>query len=39
MQSGKPGYAIVTDYSYCFRNCTGLTDYNSIPSSWGGGGA
>ena len=33
---GKPGYAIVTDYSDCFYNCTGLTDYSSIPSSWGG---
>ena len=31
---GKEGYAIVTDYSYCFYNCTGLTDYNSIPSDW-----
>ena len=36
---GKEGYAIVIDYSYCFAGCTGLTDYSSIPSSWGGGGA
>ena len=31
---GKEGYAIVTRGISCFRNCTGLTDYNSIPSSW-----
>ena len=23
--------------SYCFQNCTGLTDYNEIPATWGGG--
>ena len=31
---GKDGYAVVTDYTDCFRDCTGLTDYSSIPSSW-----
>ena len=31
---GKDGYAIVTYYTDCFRNCTGLTDYSSIPSRW-----
>ena len=31
---GKEGYAIVTGYTYCFGNCTGLTDYSSIPSGW-----
>ena len=31
---GKSGYAIVTSYTNCFRNCSGLTDYVSIPSSW-----
>ena len=32
--SGKKGYAIVKNYADCFYNCTGLTDYNSIPSGW-----
>ena len=36
---GKEGYAIVIDYRYCFQSCRGLTDYASIPSGWGGGGA
>ena len=36
---GKEGYAVVTSYTDCFYNCRGLTDYSSIPSSWGGGGA
>ena len=36
---GKEGYAIVTDSGWCFNNCRGLTDYSSIPRSWGGGGA
>ena len=36
---GKEGYAVVTNYTDCFKSCTGLTDYSSIPSSWGGGGA
>ena len=31
---GKEGYAIVTSYVNCFGNCTGLTDYSSIPSGW-----
>ena len=31
---GKDGYAVVTDYTDCFYNCTGLTDYNSIPENW-----
>ena len=31
---GKEGYAVVTQYSACFRGCTGLTDYSSIPSGW-----
>ena len=31
---GKDGYAIVTYYTDCFRNCTGLTDYSSIPLGW-----
>ncbi len=25
--------------NYAFLNCTGLTNYNEIPASWGGGGA
>ena len=37
--NGKEGYAIVDYYRYCFDGCSGLTDYNSIPSAWGGGGA
>lgn len=37
--SGKEGYAVVTDFSGCFQGCTGMSDYNSIPSSWGGGKA
>ena len=32
--NGKEGYAIVDFYRDCFYNCTGLTDYNSIPSDW-----
>ena len=32
--SGKKGYAIVKNYADCFYNCTGLTDYSSIPSGW-----
>ena len=31
---GKDGYAVVTNYVNCFGNCTGLTDYSSIPSGW-----
>ena len=31
---GKDGYAVVTNYTDCFANCTGLTDYNSIPEDW-----
>ena len=31
---GKEGYSIVRSYDTCFYNCTGLTDYDSIPSSW-----
>ena len=31
---GKSGYAIVTSNYGCFQDCTGLTDYSSIPSSW-----
>lgn len=31
---GKEGCAIVTSYNYCFENCTGLSDYSSIPSGW-----
>ena len=31
---GKEGYSVVTDYENCFTNCTGLTDYDSIPSRW-----
>ena len=27
-------FTIPTDYQWCFYNCTGLTDYSSIPSSW-----
>ena len=37
--NGKEGYAIVTNYGGCFNSCSGLSDYSSIPSSWGGGGA
>ena len=25
---------VPTSYSSCYRNCTGLTDFSSIPSSW-----
>jgi hypothetical protein len=28
-----------TNTQSCFLNCTGLTNYNEIPASWGGGGA
>jgi hypothetical protein len=28
-----------SDTGYAFYNCTGLTNYNEIPASWGGGGA
>ena len=31
---GKEGYAVVTQHEGCFYNCTGLTDYDSIPSIW-----
>ena len=31
---GKEGYAVVTNYTGCFYNCTGLTDYSSIPTDW-----
>ncbi|MCD8206539.1 MAG: BspA family leucine-rich repeat surface protein [Bacteroidales bacterium] len=31
-------YVTPTSTNGCFNNCTGLTDYYSIPSSWGGGG-
>ena len=31
---GKEGYAIVTSHANCFQDCTGLTDYDSIPSNW-----
>ena len=31
---GKEGYAVVPAYGGCFFNCTGLTDYSSIPSVW-----
>ena len=34
---GKEGYEVVTSYGNCFLNCTGLTDYYSIPRTWGGG--
>lgn len=29
----------VTTHTDCFRNCLSLSDYNSIPANWGGGGA
>jgi hypothetical protein len=28
-----------SDTTDCFAGCTGLTNYNEIPASWGGGGA
>ena len=28
-----------TNTTNAFRNCTGLSNYNEIPASWGGGGA
>lgn len=31
---GKDGYAIVRSCADCFRDCSGLTGYNSIPSGW-----
>ena len=31
---GKEGYSVVTQSSYCFRNCTLMSDYSSIPSDW-----
>ncbi len=31
-------YATPTEYSGCFHGRYGLSDYNDIPSSWGGGG-
>ncbi len=30
-------YTAPTSYGSCFWNCTGLSDYNVIPSGWGGG--
>ena len=34
-RSNYPEYFTTpTSYSECFYNCTGLTDYGSIPSSW-----
>ncbi len=30
-------FAEPTKYGSCFTGCTGLTDYSSIPSAWGGG--
>ena len=31
---GKDGYVVVTQHESCFANCTGLTDYSSIPEDW-----
>lgn len=28
----------ITSYDKCFLNCINLSNYNQIPSSWGGGG-
>lgn len=30
----KEGYSIVTIYNLCFRSCTLMSDYSSIPSDW-----
>ena len=30
-------FAKPTTFSYCFGGCTGLSDYNDIPTTWGGG--
>lgn len=32
--AGTPGFPNTIDGSGCFRGCTGLTDYNDIPSTW-----
>lgn len=32
--SGKSGYTIVTSHTRCFRNCTKIADFASIPSGW-----
>ena len=31
---GKDGYAIVSSYKSCFRKCTNMADYDSIPTDW-----
>ena len=32
--SGKEGYSIVTSPQGCFKGCTLMSDYDSIPSNW-----
>lgn len=32
--NGKPGYTVLTDNTACFKNCTNMQDYSSIPSTW-----
>ena len=27
-------HPLITDYGQCYRNCTSLTDYETIPSTW-----
>ena len=31
---GKEGYSVVDSHSRCFRGCTLMSDYSSIPSDW-----
>ena len=31
---GKEGYSVVNYHQYCFRKCTLMPDYSSIPSDW-----
>ena len=33
-REGNSGYPNSIDGSFCFRNCTGLSNYNLIPSEW-----
>ena len=33
-RQGKEGYPSSIDGFYCFRNCSGLNNYSSIPSGW-----
>jgi hypothetical protein len=33
-RAGQPGYPAGINGEQCFRNCTGLDDYDTIPSNW-----